>query len=213
MLTLLAVAGTASVAISQAAPAASATTPKIGTIAFNAAVSGTNEFQRDFAVVQKKFSPKEAELKSAADEVDTLKKQLQAQGDKLSDDEKATRVRTIDTKDKQLQRNVEDAQNEFQGESGQAFQKVAEKMFNFLQDYSKQNGYTMVVDRGNAQAPIVWYADPGNDITAAVVTAYNTKSGVPAQPTNATPPAPRPAATARPSTTTPKPAAKTPPQK
>jgi len=134
-------------------------------------------------------------LKTSADEVDALKKQLQAAGDKLSEEEKAGRVRAIDTKDKQLQRNVEDAQNEFQGESGQAFQKVAEKVFNFLQDYSKQNGYTMVVDRGNAQAPIVWYADPSMDITAAVVTAYNTKSGVPVQPTNNTPSAPRPSGT------------------
>jgi outer membrane protein len=116
---------------------------------------------------------------------------------------RSTRVRAIDTKEKQLQRNTEDAQNEFQGESGQAFQKVAEKVFNYLQDYSKQSGYTLVVDRGSAQSPIVWYADPTNDITAAVVTGYNTKSGVPAQPNTNAPNAPRPnAAPARPGTTT-----------
>ena len=208
MLTIAAALGSSTVAFSQAAAATTttvATTPKIATIAFNATVSQTNEFQRDFTEVQKKFAPKESELKTLGDEVDSLKKQLQAAGDKLSEEERTTRLKAIDTKEKQLQRNAEDAQNDFQGESGQAFQKVAEKVFNFLQDYSKQNGYTIVVDRGNAQAPIVWYSDPSNDISQAVVTAYNTKSGVPAQPGANAPnaPAPRPSATKPPA---PKPA-------
>jgi outer membrane protein len=209
MLTIVAALGSSTVALSQGAAATTAATtaassPKIATIAFNATVSQTNEFQRDFNEVQKKFAPKESELKTLGDEVDSLKKQLQASGDKLSEEEKANRVKAIDTKEKQLQRNAEDAQNDFQGESGQAFQKVAEKVFNFLQDYSKQNGYTLVVDRGNAQAPIVWYADPTNDISQAVVTAYNTKSGVAAQPGANAPNAPRPQA-AKPAA--PKPAA------
>lgn len=214
MLTLIAAVGTASVALSQAAPA-TAGTPKIAIISFNGAVSQCNEFQRDSSVVQKKFAPKEAELKSLGDEVDSLKKQLTAAGDKLSEDEKNTRLHAIDTKEKQLQRNVEDAQSEYQGELGQAFQRVAEKVFNLLQEYSKQNGYTVVVDRGNAQSPVVWYADPANDITMAVVNAYNTKSGIPAQPANAAAPnAPRPNAATRPSSAAPRTAPKpvTPPK-
>jgi outer membrane protein len=205
MLTIAAALGSSTVAFSQAAAATTTpgAAPKIATIAFNATVSQTNEFQRDFNEVQKKFAPKEAELKTLGDEVDSLKKQLQAAGDKLSEEERTNRLKAIDTKEKQLQRNAEDAQNDFQGESGQAFQKVAEKVFTFLQDYSKQSGYTLVVDRGNAQAPIVWYSDPSNDISEAVVTAYNTKSGVPAQPGANAPNAPRPSATKPPA---PKPA-------
>jgi outer membrane protein len=222
MLTLAAAVGCSSVALSQASAVPSAVPSaaptgalKIATIAFNPAVFQTNEAQRDFAEVQKKFGPKEAELKTLGDEVDSLKKGIQAGGDKLSDEERTTRLKAIDVKEKQLQRNTEDAQNDFQTESGQAFQKVAEKVFNFMQDYAKQQGYTMVIDRGNAQAPIIWYADPSIDITAAVVTAYNTKSGVPAQPNANAPNAPRPSAT-RPATTTtpaPKPTAPAPPKK
>lgn len=205
MLTLAAAFGASSAALSQAAPAASSGTPKIATIAFNAAVFQTNEAQRDFNEVQKKFAPKEAELKTAGDEVDALKKQLQTSAEKLSEEERSTKARAIDTKEKQLQLNTEAAQSDFQNESGQAFQKVAEKVFNFLQDYSKQNGYTLVVDHGSPQAPIIWYTDPSMDISAAVVTAYNTKSGVPVQPNANAPNAPRPSAT-RPgaTTTTPK---------
>jgi outer membrane protein len=214
MLTLAAAVGCSSVALSQAASVPSAAPSgalKIATIAFNPAVFQTNEAQRDFAEVQKKFGPKEAELKTLGDEVDSLKKQIQAGGDKLSDEERSTRLKAIDVKEKQLQRNTEDAQNDFQTESGQAFQKVAEKVFNFMQDYAKQQSYTVVIDRGNAQAPIVWYADPSIDITAAVVTAYNTKSGVPAQPNANAPNAPRPSATRPATTPAPKPATPTTP--
>ena len=214
MLTLAAAVGCSSVALSQAASVPSAAPSgalKIATIAFNPAVFQTNEAQRDFAEVQKKFGPKEAELKTLGDEVDSLKKQIQAGGDKLSDEERSTRLKAIDMKEKQLQRNTEDAQNDFQTESGQAFQKVAEKVFNFMQDYAKQQSYTVVIDRGNAQAPIVWYADPSIDITAAVVTAYNTKSGVPAQPNANAPNAPRPSATRPATTPAPKPATPTTP--
>ena len=45
----------------------------------------------------------------------------------------------------------------------------------------EQNGYTMVVDISTEKSPILW-ANQATDITQAVVQAYNTKSGVPAQP-------------------------------
>ena len=75
---------------------------KVAVIAFQVAVAQTNEGQRNFADVQKKFEPKRAQLKVLNDEVDTLKKQLQAQGDKLSPAESASRTKTIDDKSKQL---------------------------------------------------------------------------------------------------------------
>ena len=80
------------------------------------AVAQTNEGQRNFADLQKKYEPKRQQLKTLSDEVDNLTKQLQAQGDKLSDAERATRTKTIDDKKKQLDRDAEDAQNDFQQE-------------------------------------------------------------------------------------------------
>src|ERR1035441_9299552 len=100
-----------------AAPASAPAGPtKIAVIAFQAAVGQTNEFQRNFADLQKKYEPKRAAIKTLSDEVDNLTKQLQTQGDKLSDAERASRAKTIDDKKKQLQRTGEDAQNDFQGE-------------------------------------------------------------------------------------------------
>ena len=180
-----------------AASSASATTPKVAVIAFQAAVTSTNEFQRDFGDLQKKFEPQRTQLKALSDDVEAQTKQLQAQGDKLSDAERATRAKTIDDKKKQAQRVAEDAQNDYQQSMQEVFAKVATKVDELLLSYSKEQGYTLVIDatEQQQQAPMVLYAAPSADITKTIVTAYNTKSGVPAPPASAAPAtAPKPAA-------------------
>jgi outer membrane protein len=186
-----------------AAPAsasAAATPAKIAVIAFQAAVAQTNEGQRDFADLRKKYEPKQAQLKAMNDEIDGLQKQLQAQGDKLSDQERNTRVKSIDEKQKILQRNAEDAQNEFQGEMDEVFRGLAQKVYEIVSGFAQQNGYTVVLDISQQNSGVLWANDATN-ITKAVIDAYNAKSGVPA------PPAGTAAPTATPRTTVPKPAA------
>jgi len=172
------------------APAAPAGPAKIAVIAFQAAVGQTNEFQRN--------EPKRNQLKTMADEIDGLEKQLQAQGDKLSDTERASRAKTIEDKKKQAQRFAEDAQNDLQGEMQEVYNTVGSKVYDVLSTYAQQQGYTLVVDGSGSQqqAPVVLYASPSTDITKAVIEAYNVKSGVPAPPAQPAAAAPKPAAPA-----------------
>ena len=79
----------------------------------------------------------------------------------------------------------------------EVYNKVATKVFDVLNEYAKQQGFTLVVD-GSAsqqQSPVVLYASPSTDISKAIVEAYNLKSGVPAPPPQApdAPAAPKPA--------------------
>jgi outer membrane protein len=78
---------------------------------------------------------------------------------------------------------------------------LAEKVFGTVQSYAEQNGFTVVLDDTPSQqaAPTVLWASKGTDITAAVIQAYNAKSGVPAPAASAVPSAPAPSR----STTTP----------
>ncbi len=177
-----------------AAPVASAPAGpvKIAVIAFQAAVAQTNEFQRNFADLQKKFTPKRDQLKSLSDEVDTLKKQLQADGAKLTNVERADKTRIIEDKQKELQRSAEDAQNDFQQEMQTTYSGVASKVGDVMISYAHEHGYTLVLDFSQQQTPVL-YANPSTDITKAVIEAYNVKSGVPAppaQPASAAPKAP-----------------------
>jgi outer membrane protein len=210
-----AVAQTAAGASSPAPASAGAPSPvsagatKIAVINFQGAVMQTNEGQRNFTELQKKFDPKRTQLKSLQDEIDNLKKQLQASGDKLSDAERQTRLKTIDDKEKEYQRTGEDASNDFQQEMQQTYAQLAEKVFGTVTSYAEQNGYTIVLDASanQQQLPTVLWASKGTDITAAVIQAYNTKSGIPAPPPASTvPSAPAPAHTTTPhaSSTAPK---------
>jgi len=173
-----------------AAPAGPA---KIAVISFQMAVAQTNEGQRDFADLEKKFEPRQAQLKSLNDEITNLQKQLQAQGATLSEAERASRTRTIDEKQKQLQRQAEDARTDFQQGMQDFYNSLASKVYDVMAGYVKQHGYTMVLDITQQQNPVLYAAESSN-ITKAVIDAYNLKSGIPAPPTAASEPtAPAPA--------------------
>ena len=180
------------------AAAAPAGPAKIAVIAFQVAVAQTNEGQRNFTDLQKKYEPKRAQLKTLSDEVDSLTKALQAQGDKLSEGERASRAKTIDDKKKQLERQGEDAQNDFQGEMQELYNGLASKVYDVLATYAQQQAFTLVLDVAQQQNPVL-YATESTNITKQIIDAYNVKSGVPAPPApaagSAAPaPAPRPSA-------------------
>jgi outer membrane protein len=185
-------------AASAASAAASAAPTKIAVIAFQLAVAQTNEGQRDFADLQKKYAPKEAALKTLSDEIDTLTKQLQTQGANLADAERNNRTKTIDEKKKQLDRESEDLRNDGQQDMQDLYNTLASKVYDVMQAYAELKGYTLILDVSQQQSPVL-YASADSNITKAVIDAYNTKSGVPAPPA--------PAATAAPKATAPKPAA------
>ena len=182
-------------AATAAAPKPEAIPAKIALISFEQAVFATNEGQKAVNDLATKYQPQKAKIDGEAKEVDSLKQQLQSQPN-LSDAEKATRVRTIDTKEKQLQRDGEDASAAYQQELQEIYGRIAQKVNGTLQTYASQNGFTLTLDVSGQQSNIL-QADTRTDITRAVIDAYNTSSGVPAQPAGAsapTGPAPRPAA-------------------
>jgi len=177
-----------------AAPAATAAGPaKVAVVVFRAAVSQTNEFQRDFADLQKKYDPKRQQLQALSEQIDTLTKQLQAQGATLSDTERAAKARTLDEKKKEADRDQQDAQSDFQTDMQELVNRIASKVGDVMTDYATKHGYTLVLDASQSQdSPTVLYAVPSIDITKAVIEAYNEKSGVPAPVQSAVPDAPGP---------------------
>jgi outer membrane protein len=164
-----------------ASASASATPAKVAVIAFQAAVAQTNEFQRNYADLQKKYDPKRQEIKQLSDQIDTMTKDLQTQGATLSEAERASRASAIDAKKKQLDRDGQDAQSDFQQDLQQMFNGVAQKVGQVMIDYAQKQGYTLVLDASQQENPVLFAVDSVN-ITKPVLDAYNLKSGVPAPP-------------------------------
>jgi outer membrane protein len=189
----------------QPQPAAAPVTPqaipaKIALVAFEQAVFATNEGQRAVQDIQTKYKPKKDQIDTLSTEVDSLKKQLQSAPATLSDAERATRLKAIDTKEKQLNRDAEEAQTSYNADLQEQYGKIAAKVSATLKKYVSDNGYTLLLDVSSQQSNVMW-ANQSTDVTQAVVAAYNTSSGVAAPTPTAPAAAPRP----RPTTTTPKP--------
>jgi Skp family chaperone for outer membrane proteins len=174
---------------------------KIALVAFEQAVFATNEGQKTVQDIQTKYKPKKDQIETLSHEVDALKKQLQGAPATLTDAERAAKMKEIDAKEKRLNHDAEDAQTAYNTDLQEAYGKVAAKVSVTLKKYVSDSGFTLLLDVSSQQSNVMW-ANQSTDVTQAVVTAYNTSSGV-AAPVPSAPSAPAPAATRpRPSTTT-----------
>jgi outer membrane protein len=185
---------------SSAAPATTGTGTKVGAINIQEAIFGSNEGQRDLQTLQKKFEPKQSELKGQNDELEGLKKQLTAQQDKLNEEALATLKKQIEAKQKVFDRSVQDAQEDFGNQNQEIATRILQKMAPMIVKYSQDNGFGMIVDTSKPwpQSNVLWWGET-IDITKAVVDAYNVQSGVAAPAAAAPKPAaPKPAGTAKP---------------
>jgi len=213
VLTISALAQSGSPVPGGAAPAALTTAAtssgsiRIGTIDMQGAVAGSNEGARDFEALNKKFEPRRAELQNLNNEVEGLKKQLNTQGDKMNEEARASLVKSIETKQKSLQRSAEDAQNDYQAQLNEIAQRILQKMAPVIDKYVRSNGYGLLLDSSNQwpQGPIIM-TTAQVDITKAIVDAYNAQSGV-APPASGSTLKPSGTAASKPAGTTSTPAA------
>ena len=179
---------------------------KVAVIQFQLAVTQTNEFQRNYADLQKKWDPKRQELQAINTQIENMTKELQSQGSTLSQAQQQSRAQAIQDKQRQAKRMQDDDQSDYQSDMQEMINDMAQKVGAELQTYAREHGYTVVLDatQSQQQAPEVLYWSPATDITKAVVDAYNTKSGIPAPPPQApaptSAPKPAPGATHRPTT-------------
>jgi outer membrane protein len=168
---------------------------KIAVIELEEVAQATNEGQKAVNEIQKKYEPKKTQLDALKTEIESLTKQLQNAPATMTDDEKATRARDIDTKQKQLQRDADDAQTAYNTDVQDAIGKVLRKLGPVVLKYVQGNGYNLLLDNtGQPQQGglnILW---GGTDISQAVVDAYNASSGVAAPMPSAPAARPRSAA-------------------
>jgi Skp family chaperone for outer membrane proteins len=194
-------------ATTQSAPAAKpeAIPAKIAVIAFEQVAGGTNEGQKMVADLRKKYEARNTELQTRASEVDSLKKQLQALPANTPDDQRSTLIKNIDTRDRKLQADAQELQQEEQSDFQEGFGKLMQKVGPVAVKYASENGFTALMNTSSGQneLPTMLWWNASTDISQAVVTAYNAQSSV-AAPAASTPSAPRPHTAPTHTTTTPK---------
>src|SRR5260370_9625397 len=113
---------------------------KVGIVAIQQAIASTNEGKKELDALQQRFSPRQADLKNQNDEVEKLKQQLQAQGDKLSEEGRASQVRSIETKQKALHRTYNDFQTEVQQAEQEIVNHLGTKMLKVAGESAHRTG-------------------------------------------------------------------------
>jgi outer membrane protein len=170
-------------AVANATPAMEAS--KTGIVSMQEALATTNEGKIEFGALQQRFAPKQEVIKAQGQEVETLKKKLQAPG--ITEVERKSLNATMDAKQKALQKSFTAAQGEFQQAERDVVNRLGQKMMVTLDKYAKANGYSVILDVSSETTPVLW-ALPSANITKEVVEAYNAEAPAAAAPA----PAPKP---------------------
>ena len=188
VLGLPALAQSAATAPAAAAPAVVSAAGRVGIVNIQQAIVTSNEGQRDFAELQKKFDPKRQELEGLNREIEELQKKFNTQAEKLNDDARTDLLKQIDSKKKQMQRSYEDANADVQAQQNEIANRIGQKLISVLDKYAKEHEFSVVLDVSGQQSPVLWAAS-SVDITKPLIDAYNAQSGVPAPTKAAAPPA------------------------
>ena len=169
---------------------------KFAVINIQGAIISTKDGQKAAAELNAKTAPKKKELEQKQNEINVLQDQLNKGSNTLSEAAKSDLYKKIEYQKKALQREVEDAQADLEADQQKILQQLGEKILSVIQKYSRDNGYTLVVDVSSPQTPVLW-ASPSIDITKEIIELYDkntvASSSAPAPATSA-PKAPAPAA-------------------
>ncbi|MCU1295104.1 MAG: outer rane chaperone Skp (OmpH) [Bryobacterales bacterium] len=148
---------------------------KVGVISVQGAIVGTKDGQKASEQLQTKFAPKKKDLDARNTEVTGLEDQVRKGGTLMSEEKRTQMERDIDEKKRRLQRDVQDAQEEWNGAQQQLLQSLGQRMMAVIEKYAKDNGYTMILDVSNPNTPVL-YASSGIDITQDIVALYDKSS-------------------------------------
>ncbi|MCL4797481.1 MAG: OmpH family outer membrane protein [Bryobacteraceae bacterium] len=174
----LKVLGLAAAALMLAVPAARAqqAPSKIAIINIQNAILATKDGEKAREQIRAKFEPRSKEIEAAGGEVQKLREQLQKTANAISAEARDKLSREIDDKNKKLQWDSEDFQQDLQQEEQKLVGEIGQRMIQIIDEYAKANNYSVVLDVSSQASPVLWAAT-GIDITVDIVQLYDKKHG------------------------------------
>src|ERR1019366_388740 len=180
----------------QGAASAAAAPTKIAVINIRNAIVATAEGKLAQAQLQSQFAPKQNELQSTQKQIEDLQRRMNEGARTLSDDEKGKLQRQGELLTRRLQRGNDDLNEELNAAQSEIVDGIGRKMLEVLDRYSRENGYTVVLDTSAQGSPVV-YGSSQSDITQEIVRLYDQAYPIKgAASAGSGAPAPKPAAPA-----------------
>src|SRR5262249_19547859 len=133
----------------------------------------TKDGQKAAKELQEKFAPTRARLEKKQAEIEADRAKLNQGSNAMSAEQKEKLMRDIDQKTKSLNRDTEDAQAELDQEQGKIMQELGQRIMVVVDKYSKDKGYSLILDVSNQQQGSVLFATNDIDITSDIVKLYD----------------------------------------
>jgi len=171
---------------------------KVGVINIQAAITSTAEGKQAAAELQSQFAPRTTELENLRKQIEDLQTRLRTGQTTLSDEEKARLSREGDQLTRSFQRKQQDFQDDTNEAQQEVVNRIGRKLIGVLDKYSKDNGYSVILDTSSQQTPVL-YASNQIDVTQEIIRLYDQNYPVkaaataPARPATAPKPAAAPA--------------------
>jgi outer membrane protein len=156
-------------------PAQTPGVPKIAVVNLSVALTATKDGKQATADLDKKFEPEQKEVQSQEAEVGKLSDQLEKSGAVLSDDARTELQEQLADKQKKLDRYKRDFQEAVAKDEQRLVESIGQKLLNYVKKYAKDNGYTLVLDVGNPNTPVL-YNEVTYDVTTDLVASYDKSS-------------------------------------
>jgi outer membrane protein len=171
---------------------------KLGIIDVQVAITSTAEGKQAAAELQSQFAPRQTELSNMQKQMEDVQTRMRTGQTTLSDDEKARLAREGDQLQRTYQRKSQEAQDDFNEAQRDIVDRIGRRMIDVLNKYSRDNGYSVILDRSGQGSPVIFAAntvDVTQDIIRLFDQSYPVKaSAAPRSPAPARAPAAKPQA-------------------
>lgn len=145
------------------ATAAQAEAMKVGYVDMKSAIDNTADYQRGMKRLKAMQEQKVKELQALGEKISQQEKALLGQSMAMSPDRLAQKQQELKSMRTEFQRKQQDAQEALSAEKNRLDMGIGAKFQKVVSNYGKKNGYDMIMPR-----PMFLYVDPKHDITADI---------------------------------------------
>jgi outer membrane protein len=172
---------------------------KIAILNLKLAIVTTAEGKQASAQLQTQFAAQQNDMQNMQKQIQDLQSRLSNGARTLSEDEQARLQRQGELLTRQFQRKQDDLNEAVNAAQSDVIDTIGRKMLDVLDRYSRENGYTVVLDTSAQGSPVV-YGSSQIDVTQDVIRlydqAYPIKASGTAAPSGSAAPAAQPKAPA-----------------
>lgn len=154
--------------------AAGAQAAKIAVVDLQRAINETEDGRKAKDRLKKLFESRQQGLDKKQQDLKKLKDELDTQKNVLSRDALETKVESYQKQLVELQQVYVDYQRELAEKEGELTKSIVERMERILRRIGQTDGYSMIVERGEAG---VIYVPTNFDLTDVVIQRYNAGEG------------------------------------